>query len=72
MTIAVLAIPAMLAALACLVHFKFPAVFTAIKSGFFHPGLDPGIPAYGIWNIVPLAILPFAALGIWAAARSKL
>jgi len=44
----------------------------AIESGFFHLGLDPGIPAYSIWNVLPILILPFAALGIYTAARKRL
>ena len=42
-----------------------------IFSYLFRVNQDGGIPSYAIWNVIPIAILPFALLGLMEAFKKR-
>jgi hypothetical protein len=42
-----------------------------ILFGFFHQNIDAGIVSYAIWNVIPIPILIFAAIGSLLLAKRK-
>src|ERR1035437_5397870 len=39
------------------------AAFSFIQKAVFHSNLDPGIPSYAMWNVIPIFIIPFIFMG---------
>ena len=39
------------------------AAFSFIQKAIFHFNLDPGIPSYAMWNVIPIFIIPFIFIG---------
>ena len=53
-------------------HFGFEYIWQLFVSYIVRPNLDGGIPSYGVWNIIPLAVLPFSVAGIWYIWKRKI
>ena len=58
--------------IAFLQKYSFGSFVEKIVSFVFRRNGDNGIPMYGVWNIVPLLLLPFSLFGIWEVIRRKI
>ncbi len=57
--------------LALVLNGGFTKTFSFITSQVIHKAIDGGIPAYAIWNILPLVVILFAGYGLYLAFKAK-